>query len=505
MPATYSINPGTNQEANTFAYITGVLNELADNTANLISPRDVRDAIFSNWENSVIRYTYDDNSNEYIGIARPDVQGDPIFLGKKSLGGSNVLNGLLPSSDIDLFIYNTKLDSATSQDLKIKFLAGSTPSLFLNAPYLSVVEVNGLTPSLSLNIAHTQPFGGDFNFIAGSNGRISVNNFVFPSVNELANMVISASASVVGDLFLVRSGSGFVELRSGSSLNTLGSPGSATNIYGSPVNVNGYPLEFTNLTPTIISVGGIPAGSTFSNVPLVQMLDQLLYPYLVPLTSISVPSVVERNGGTTSNFSYTLTKRSDDITSSSIKIVGNSVIANYSGPLLSGPGYISQTYYDSYTFSGAQILSNTSGVFTFSVVASDGIQSYTSSVSETFVYPYFYGFSATNSVSSISLTSSLITLTKIVDTRNNETASLVGTGYICYFYPYNYGTLSEILDGNGFIIYQSGTSSTSWTYSTTNISSPNALWASTQYYVYTTTNVVTVPLPSQNYQFKFTP
>ena len=504
MPATYSINPGTSQESSTFALITDVLNELPDNTSNLISPRDVRDAIFSNWENSVIRYAYDDSGNEYIGIARPNVKGDPIFLGKKTLSGSSVLNGLLPSVDTDIFIYNTKLDSAITQDLKIKFLAGSTSSLFTNAPYLSVVEVAGPTPSLSLNISHSQTFGGDFNFIAGSNGRVSVNNLVFPSVNELATMVGSATSSLLGDLFLVRSGSGYIELRSGGSINTLGTPGGITNIYGDPVNLNGYPLEFTDLSPTIVSLGGIAAGVTFSNVPLVEMIRQLIYPYLGPLTSISVPGILERNhvSGTVSNFNYSLTKRSDNIISSTIKIIGNSVISSYSGPLVSGSGYISNSYADSYTFSGVQIHSNNSGVFTFSVSATDGTQSYTSSATETFVYPYFYGFSATNSISGVQTI--VNGLTKLVDTYNNETISLAGTGYIYYCYPYNYGPLLRIYDGNGFIIYQSGTSSTSWTYSAVNISSPSSLWSSTQYYVYSTVHPVTITLPSQNYQFKFT-
>jgi hypothetical protein len=368
-----------------------------------------------------------------------------------------------------------------------------------------VVQVSGATPSLGLNLTHNQTFGGDFNFQAGLNGRVSINNLVFPSVNEFATMVPSASASQTGDLFLVRNNSGYVELRSGGSVNTVGSPGGVTNIYGSPVNVNGYSLEFTDLNPTITDLGGILAGSTFSNVPLVEMLRQLLYPYLGPLTSVSISSFSERNhiSGTTSNFTYTLTKRSDDIISSNISVIGNSVLANYAGPLVSGPGYISNSYSDSYTFSGPQIQSNSTGVFTFSVSATDGTQSYTASVSETFVYPYFYGFSATNSMSVIQATVGS-DLTKLVDKFGDETVPLAGTGYLYYCYPNYYGTLAKIYDGNGFLLWQSGSASSSWTYSTVTINSPSLLWTSS-YRVFRTTQVVTIPLPSQNYQFNFNP
>jgi hypothetical protein len=143
-------------------------------------------------------------------------------------------------------------------------------------------------------------------------------------------------------------------------------------------------------------------------------------------------------------------------------------------------------------------------VFTFSVSATDGIQSYTSSVTETFVYPYFYGFSATNSMAVIQSTvaSDLI---KLVDKFRDETVSLAGTGYLYYCYPDYYGSLAKIYDGNGFLLWQSGSASTSWTYSTVNISSPSGLWGGTQYRVFRTTNMVTIPLPSQNYHFNFTP
>jgi hypothetical protein len=44
---------------------------------------------------------------------------------------------------------------------------------------------------------------------------------------------------------------------------------------------------YTNLTPTPITVGGIPAGSTFSAKTMTEMWDALLYPYIAPSASLS--------------------------------------------------------------------------------------------------------------------------------------------------------------------------------------------------------------------------
>lgn len=514
--ATYSIFPGTSQESNSFNNINDVLNVLPDNTSKFISPKDVRDAVFSNWENSVIRYTSNSSGTQYIGVAREDVK-DKLFLGKKNLGTNNILSNsvLSANSDVDIFFYNTKSDSG-SQDLKIGFLAGSSQSLHNSIPYLEVVQVSGGTPSLGLNLSHNQPFGGDFNFQAGSNGRISLNSLILPSVNEFTTMISSPSASLVGDLFLVRSSSGFLELRTGGSVtSTLGSSGSPTNIYGSDVFVNGSSLEFTDLNPTLQDFGGFPQGSTFSSVPLVEMIRQLLYPYLPPQVSILFSSpVLERNhiSDTVSNFSYTLVKRSNNIISTQIQIRSNSgPLSSYYGNTLSGSGYTSQNFNDVFTFSGVNVQSNTSGTFTFSITANDGTQSVTATSSLKFVYPYFFGFYPTtptfsnNTVMNDVVSELNSNGGKLVKDYGSQSLDLTGTGYLCFCYPYDYGTLSTIYDGNGFKLWQVGSASNSWTYSSSAITiySPDSLWSGVSYRVFATTTQVTIPLPSQSFQFNF--
>lgn len=506
MVPTYSIiTPG--QDAITYTQIDDIMGLLSDNSQMLITPKDVRDSIFSTWENSVFKYTTNSNGTNYIGISRPEIKNIKLLLGKKEILGSSVLSDAIINSntDVDMFFYNLKSDSSLSQNLKIAFLAGTSQSVHLTPPYIEVLQVNGSTPSLSLNIKHDQLYGGDFNLIAGNNGRISLNNLILPSVNELTSMVSSPTTSRVGDLNIVRSSSGFIELRSGGTiLSELGLPGVTTNIYGSDVFVNGYPLDFTESLPIIEDIGGIKSGMTFSNVPLVELLRQLLYPYLPPISSINInQSVFERNHLSSTNVTYTysLVRRSMDITSSSISAQGISIISVLPvGPTISSNGYLSNSYNGSYTFSSSQILSNNSGVFTFSIVANDGTQSYASSSVINFVYPYFYGFAPSYSNNQNNIDNYL---TKLVDVFNDNIVSLSGTGYIYYCYPYNYGMLSEIYDGNGFLMWQYGSASNSWTYSSSiSISSPSGLWT-TSYRIFRTMNVVTIPPPSQSYMFKF--
>lgn len=486
MALTYSIvTPG--QNAVTYTQISDILALLPDNTQKLINPKDVRDAVFSNWENSVFRYTTNSQSSEYIGLGRSEIKDVRFFFGKKELSGSSILSNSVLSglSDVDIFFYNTKSDSAITQDLKIAFLAGSNTTLHTSSPYLLVSEVVGSTPSLSLTIAHNQTFGGDFNFLAGSNGRISINNLIFPSVNEFTSMVSSPTYSVSGDLMLVRSSSGYLELRN---------PGTSSEL---------SILKFTESTPTLTDFGGVPAGTTFSEVPLEDVIRQILYPYLGPLTTISLSSAAyERNdialSTTPVNFTYTLNKRSGNIISSLIKIQGNSVVT-YSGPTVSGSGYIINTVNDVYGFSGSQISSNATGIFTFSVSATDGTQSYTSSAAAHFVYPYFYGFAPTSTSAQNNINNYL---TKLVDVYDNQTISLAGSGYLYFCYPNSYGLLSEIYDGNNFLLWQSGSASTTWTYSVVSISSPSGYW-NTSYKIFRTLNTVTIPPPSQGYKFNF--
>jgi hypothetical protein len=526
MAYTYSISTGTTVESLSKTSITDVLSQLPDNTAKLITPRDVRDAIFSTWENSVIRFTKL-NSTDYIGIDRADVKDKKIFLGKRQISGNDIMSSFLLNSDTDIFLYNTKLDTNPSQNFKISFLSGTQASLYVEAPYLASTYVTGANPHLSLELVNPATYG-TINFQSGSSASLTINNLKFPSTQYVSNLIstpASASQSDATSLFLaVRSGGNVELLTYQSAGNTLGSPGSTTSIFGLPVQVNGYDLEFTDLTPTVATFGGIEIGSTFSNVPLVEMIRSMLYPYLPPLSTIQFNSVdaplnlgfnnaVERRHTTSTNtivnFTYTLTKRSDDIIQTDI-LISNSTGAVPGAPTgltLSGTGLQTLSVTTVATISSNNISTITGfNPFTFSVTPTDGTQSFTASATLNFVYPYFYGFAATNSSVDATIITDVLPVINLnggkrVDIKTNQTLALSGTGHLYFIYPQIYGTLSTILDGNNFIEYTHGNFGT-WTYSTNTLNSPNSYWSSAQYYVYRKNLPTTIP-PSQNYKFNF--
>jgi hypothetical protein len=541
--ATYSINVGTSQESQSKTSITDVLSILLDNTSKEITPRDVRDAIFSSWESSVIRYS-SNGTYPYIGVDRDDVKDIKLFLGKKSHSSSLIMSDDLINSDTDIFFYNLKSDSAATQDLKIGFLAGASPSMYYTSPYLKSSYVSSNGGYISLDLVNPATYG-TIGIQSGSSASIAINNLSWPSRNYINNLVANpsfASASSATDLFLaVRSGGSIELLTFAAGGNTLGSPGSPTTIYGSPVTVNGNSLEYTNLTPTVATFGGISIGSTFSNVSLIDMISAMLYPYLEPLSTLTITSVdygsgpvalsynntVERKHqpnstpAITINYVFTITKRTFNVSTTTFTLVREVTAFVPSGgwPIitLSGSGLVTQTYTGySIGINGSGISSgiNVRNIFTFSCNVSDGTSSSTASTFFETVYPYFYGFATTASTTSIA-TVQLGTdyssgyISKRIDKKTNQILSVNSyalpsdEGYLHFMYPADYGTLSNIQDGNDYVEYSHGASGI-WTYSSVSISHPNgsSYWTGVNYYVYRKTILSLVP-PSQNYKFNF--
>lgn len=541
--ATYSVNIGSTQEARSKTSITDVLSLLVDNTSKEISPRDVRDAIFSAWESSVIRYSSNGNY-PYIGIDRTDVKDIKLFLGKKTHSSSLIITDDLVSNDTDIFFYNLKSDSATNQDLKISLLSGTSSAMHYLAPYLKSSYVAS-PEALSLDIVNPATYG-TVGIQSGLSASITINNLTWPSRNYINNLVANpsnASASSASDLFLaVRSGGSIELLTYASGGGTLGSPGIATTIFGSPATLNGYSLEYTNLTPTVATFGGVSLGSTFSNVPLIDMISQMLYPYLEPVSTLTINSIdygsgavslsynntVERKQQPTStpaitiNYSFTLTKRTNNISSTnfSLKREGTAFAPSGGWPsiTLSGSGLVNQSYTGySIGINGSSIAGGSTtnrNVFTFSLYASDGTSGLTSSTYFEVVYPYFYGFATTASTTGIA-SNQLGTdysngyIVKRIDKKTNQTLAVNSyalpgdVGYLHFMYPAIYGTLSSIQDGNDFVEYTHNSAGV-WTYSSISITHPNgsSYWSGVNYYIYRKTIVTLIP-PSQNYKFNF--
>lgn len=507
MAYTFSEALSTSYYSENKTTLTEVLQLLPDNTNKLITPRDVRDAVFSSWESSVFRYVTI-GSDEYIGLFRDEIKDKKLFFGKKQISGLNVLNNsLLNSTTADIFFYNTKSDSNASQNFRAVFLAGTNSALFGSAPYLQATQVT--SPAfISLNLVNpaTQ---GTIALQSGSSASVVINNLNFPSTSQVAAQIANPSASVSGDLFLaVRSGN--IELLTyASSATNLGSPGSTTTIQGNTVTVNGYSLEYTNNTPMQISVGGLSAGSTFSKVPIQLMFDKILYPILPAFATISISNIErirERRhdaSGDSVPVNYTVLKRTYPIQTNDIFYTnanGNNSTAEV-GQIIDG----------SYTYNlpvvNTDISGNTnSGLFTFSVSLDDGTASFVASQTVEFVYPYIWSASDNDYVLTGVGMNSLFgsePYSKVLASYGSQSIP-ISTGaaekYIFFMYPSIHGPLTAIRDGNDFSESLVGGS---WTYSlNVSINAPVGSYWSANYNIYKKTQKVTIN-PSQIYKFIF--
>lgn len=82
---------------------------------------------------------------------------------------------------------------------------------------------------------------------------------------------------------------------------------------------------YSNTLPTPISIGGIPAGTTFSNKTMTEMWDSLLYPYIAPSSSLSGGNTREFGSSNAVTLSWSATRGSKAITT--IIVDGTPIVA----------------------------------------------------------------------------------------------------------------------------------------------------------------------------------
>lgn len=141
---TYSTNFGnpvidaTNKDS-----LLDILTRLPNNTAQLITPEDVRNAVFTTWEQDVLKVNTH-TGVDHIGVNRNDYIY-PFYFGRKNLNNTTSSNPVIDQiidTDADYYFYNMKDDNNPNQNLEIKFLAGDDTSLFQNLPTLEATVVN---------------------------------------------------------------------------------------------------------------------------------------------------------------------------------------------------------------------------------------------------------------------------------------------------------------------------------------------------------------------------
>lgn len=475
-----------------------VLSALPDNTSKLISPKDVRDAVYTLWENIMFKPTSNSGGTEYIGIDKADFR-EKILVGKKTVGGNPVLNSTLLSGSlnpqVDVFFYNTRTEPQSNYNTTVAFLAGTGSNFFgtnLTAPYLrslviganSTIDFEIVNPSF-YTIGATN-YGGNISILS-ENGSLFLNGVRFPTLFDnsigisqqdyvLKYKMIGAIPTAVWEAPVTA-----------SAITSLFSAGTVS-ITGSPVILNNLPIDFTYNTPTPVTIGGIPAGSTFSGVPVTEMIRKILYPYIAPeVTSNISPSLVEVGDSNIAlnvlEFTFNVF-RNATYSLNTINYTPSPVTPLVPGTLVvpgSIPNNANSTYIVRPPLNTTSISTGTTSYiyFDFGVALSD---TYVTNISSTsslaLVIPWYYG-SATisttqssgglysiNSILGTSSTPQTGKLTPILfppvlsaTSSYNKTIELTtfglsggNQGYIYFGYPADFPDLQDILDPNGYTV-----------------------------------------------------
>jgi hypothetical protein len=130
---------------------------------------------------------------------------------------------------------------------------------------------------------------------------------------------------------------------------------------------------------------------------------------------------------------------------------------------------------------------------TFTIKVNDGTSNSSVSTTVTGIYPYFYGFTSSNTLTVAALQS----MTKVVEPKGDKTFDLVGGENFFFAYDADYGLLSSIVDNDGINIFATFSTSTKI------LSSPTGLWTSKEYRIYKWSNVSQIGPPSENFDFKY--
>lgn len=477
-----------------------ILYNLRDNATGLVNPELVRDAVLSLNVSYPFKETLTTTGTiSYIGIdtLNPngrDLKNKKLFFGKRSFSGTysyndpqtfGIMDSTLLSSDTDIFFYNTKLDTVSNEVTKILLISGTGANTFQDSPLIQSQIVTGLTQnSTSLDFINI----GDIS-IKSDYGTVSLNDIHLPqSANNPSNFETLMFVGATGPT-AATSWQQIVFPPLSQLGGFLGATGTPINFFGAPVYMNDYPLEFTDSRTIPIDFNDLDIGSTFLDVPLVEMLKRIVFPYLPPEGQLQIIGGYSGGYAEVGTFpsptiQWSIKKRTFD---TQITSLINMIPGSY--PAITGAGeQIVQG------LSTGIVISPISATSTeFKIIVGDGTQSGSASTTLTGIYPYFYGYSNLATMTNIGL----LSLTKELSFKDNEELELFGGGNFFYFiYDFDWGTLSNIYDNNGV------TSSASFSATSSIFSSPTGLWAGKNFYIYKWTSPPTF-INSTLYNFNF--
>jgi hypothetical protein len=479
-----------------------VYTDLVDNESKLISPNMLRNSILSVWDTSVFKETsLTSSSIYYIGIDSGDnlINRDlksKIYLGKRFYKGNEIMSSTLLNSEVDVFLYNTKVDTLNQQNLtRVVLLSGTNSSIYNKAPYIGSEYVVGSTQSsLSLNLVNTS-YDGDINLLSrgidpftgldtSSGGTVSINGIGFPTYQSSTQYEFDSG---LNSKILTWFDGGLtwstIEI---DNTNYVGTTGSELNIYGDPVNVNDWTIELSDNRRVPVQVGSVVPGTTFSKNSLSDVLNRIVYTYLSPTCNLSLNTNEYLEVGTSPDIKldYTINKKVNNLLPT---LLTNMIPSSYQA--------INSPFSETVTgrVSGVVITPIQATTSTFTIKVDDGVTSNSVSKSVTGVYPYFYGFSTQSSISNQDLTN----LTKKIEPLSDKEYDIFGSDNFYFIYDKDYGLLSDIYDYLGTNI------TASFSYTTKVLSSPSGYWQSKEFYIYKWSNVDQIGPPSEIYQFKY--
>ena len=184
-------------------------------------------------------------------------------------------------------------------------------------------------------------------------------------------------------------------------------------------------------------VGAIPKNTDLTGKTSMEILKMALVSYVNPSATVSYsqPNTVLKKGQT---FDLTITVSGINKGTSDVA----ELILIQDGTVLETIPYVTGT--NSYEFSPITGI-NADCSFQIKVGDTQGKQ-YSTTKSYSFVDPYYIG-----ATDDIPTADTVVTLTEIVEAKSNKTKKVnAADQYVVYAYPASYGSLSSIIDGNGF-------------------------------------------------------
>ena len=241
-------------------------------------------------------------------------------------------------------------------------------------------------------------------------------------------------------------------------------------------------ILYSNQTPIVQSHGGIASGETFNNVPITEMIDKILYPWVAPVVSARVAAPA--NGGTfekgntqnVTSITVTVTKKSSDITKAEI-FDGSSSLGSKTGADLDT---LNSTGSATFTFPvDVDVTANKN----FQDKVTDAAEKVTTANtgSFSFVYPYYQGVIAADAAAD---EAAVKALTKLIQAMGTKAVTYTASNQKMVFAtPASNGKITTITDPNGFNVTD--------TFAESTVSITGLDGTAQQYYVYVS-NATTV-------------